>query len=542
MNSLIIISFAIVAFFLGYRFYARKIASIWQLDSNRATPAVVRNDGVDYVPAKNWFVLFGHHFASIAGAGPIIGPIIAVSLWGWGPALLWIIIGSIFIGGIHDFGSLITSVREDGSTIGDISEKSISKKAKIILSIFIWLALVLVVAVFAYFGANTFVKQPEVVLPSLGILPIALLVGLVLYKFNGNVVLITIFGLACLCVLIYLGKSNPIIISSHPQTTWIVILLIYCFFASIIPVNVLLQPRDYLSSFLLFAWIILSIIGIVVSHPKMNTPIFIANKSSLGYLWPMMFITVACGANSGFHSIVSSGTTSKQLANEHYAKRIGFGGMLVEGLMATIVVILVVGGLSLSEFNQHLTDETSPVHLFGIGFGNITSPILGGWGNFIALTILNIFILTTLDSATRITRYVSEELFRIKNRYLSTFVVVALSGLLALGKDSAQNPLWKKIWPVFGASNQLVAALALLVISCWLLSKKRQVLFSLIPAVFMIITSLAALGFQIINYWKNKEVTLIVISIILISTALYLIKEVFHIFKKSLKKDTLGNR
>jgi len=537
MNSLWILISAAVFFILGYRFYAKKIERIWQINPQRQTPASVKYDGLDYVPAQNWLVLFGHHFASIAGAGPIIGPAIGVCYWGWGPALIWILLGSVFIGGVHDFGAVITSVREEGATIGDIAARSISGRAKLILSIFTWLALILVIAVFAYLGAGTLVSQPEIVLPSFGIIPIAMGVGWALYRLKWNPLAVTVVGLGLLGVLLYYGNMLPLAFNNG-QTLWIVILLVYCFFASILPVNLLLQPRDYLSSFLLVIGIVMGVVGIFLSHPNMNSPAFVTHHSALGPLWPMMFITVACGAVSGFHSLVGSGTTSKQLANERHARRIGYGGMLMEGFLATIVIIAVVGGLSSAELTRHIADKTSPVDLFGLGFGNICASFLGPYGTFLALTILNVFILTTLDSATRITRYITEELFGFKNRFGATGLVVFLAGTLALGKDTSQNPLWQKIWPAFGASNQLVAALALLVISAWLLSKKRPTLYVLIPGIFMLLTSLAALVIQTQTYIKNKDFTLIVISVILFASALFLLKEAGQTyFRNRSKKD-----
>ncbi len=532
MNSLFILIGAAVFFITGYRIYSRKLEKIWQINPQRQTPATVKYDGLDYVPAQNWLVLFGHHFASIAGAGPIIGPAIGVCYWGWGPALLWILFGSLFIGGIHDFGALITSVREEGATIGDIAARSISGRAKIILLIFTWLALILVIAVFAYLGAGTLVSQPEIVLPSFGIIPVAMAVGLALYRLKWNPFVVTVLGLGALGLLIYYGNAVPFVLNSG-QTSWIVILLVYSFLASILPVNLLLQPRDYLSSFLLVIGILIGVVGIFVSHPAMNSPAFIQIHTDLGPLWPMMFITVACGAVSGFHSLVGSGTTSKQLANEQHAGRIGFGGMLMEGFLATIVIIAVVGGLTSAELTQHIADKTSPVDLFGLGFGHICSPFLGKYGTFVALTILNAFILTTLDSATRITRYITEELFGIKNRFLAAGMVILLAGWLALGKDSSQNPLWQKIWPAFGASNQLVAAMALLVISAWLLSKKRPTLYALIPALFMLVTSLAALVIQTLTYIQNKDFTLIIVSAILFVSVLYLLMESARVFWKN---------
>ncbi len=539
MNSVLILLGAVVFFILGYRFYASKVATIWQIDVNRPTPAVSQYDGVDYVPARNWLMLFGHHFASIAGAGPIIGPVIAVTLWGWVPALIWVVLGSIFLGGIHDFGSLMISVREDGATIGDIASSVISKRAKIILSIFIWLALILVIAVFAYFGAKTFVEQPKVVAPSLGIIPLAVMVGLGLYTLKWPPTVVTVCGLCVLSWLIFFGEQCPISLGDNGMTLWILVLLVYCYIASILPVNILLQPRDYLSSYLLIGGIVLAVSGIFVSHPDMASPAFISHTSPVGFIWPMMFITVACGANSGFHSLIASGTTSKQLPNEKYAKRIGFGGMLLEGFLAVIVIILITSGFTLDEFNAHVAAKTDPLNLYGLAFGNITSPILGEWGTFIALTILNVFILTTLDSATRITRYITEELLGIKNRFISTWIIIMAGGFLALSKDSAQTPLWQKIWPAFGASNQLVAALALLVISAWLLSKKRPTIYSLLPAVFMLLTSIAALVFQIMTYFKTKDYGLIVISGVLIISAAFLCSEIFLSFRKTLKNARL---
>ncbi len=533
MSSLTILGVSAVCFVLGYFFYARRVESLFGIDPQRETPAVTKRDGVDYVPAQNWLVLFGHHFASIAGAGPIIGPALAVTLWGWGPALVWIVVGSVFFGGIHDFGALIISAKEDGRSIGDIAEHTISRRAKIILSVFTWLALMLVISVFAYFGANTFMTQPEVVLPSFGIIPVAMLTGLGLYRSRLNPALVTVLGLLAFAALILLGGKFPFPWAVK-QPVWIAVLLIYCFFASIIPVNYLLQPRDYLSSFLLMGGIAAALSGILVSRPTMNAPAFIANASPVGYLWPMMFITIACGANSGFHSLVASGTTSKQLANERYAKRIGFGAMLMEGFLAVIVIIMVVGGFSLAEFNGHILAKTAPVTMYGEGFGNITSPFMGKWGTFFALTVLNVFILTTLDSATRITRYISEELFHIKNRFLSTGIVVLAGGWLALGKDSAQNPLWQKIWPAFGASNQLVAALALLVIACWLLAKGKDSRYALVPAVFMLVTSLTALVFLLIKNIRQQDVTLIVVSSALMVCAGFLAAEVFNMYRKRL--------
>src|SRR3989338_10082022 len=323
MNSLIIAVFAFLVFFLAYRFYGKKLESLWHIDPKRSTPAFSKFDSVDYIPAKNWLVLFGHHFSSIAGAGPIIGPVIAVMLWGWMPALVWVILGTIFIGGVHDFGSLITSIREGGSSVADIAGQVISKRAKVLFALFVWLALILVIAVFAYLCADTFVKEPRIVLPSLGLIPVALFIGFLLYKVKTNNTLATILGLVLLAALIFLGNTLPISFGQNSSILWMLVLLVYCFIASVISVHVLLQPRDYLSSFLLFAGVSFGYVGLALSNPRITQPAYLSWNPQEGSLWPLLCVTIACGAISGFHSLIASGTTSKQLANERFSRRIG---------------------------------------------------------------------------------------------------------------------------------------------------------------------------------------------------------------------------
>ena len=518
MNSLVIIIVAGILFWMGYRFYARRLERLWEV-SDRPTPAVRKYNGIDFVPAKNWLVLFGHHFASIAGAAPIIGPIIALSIWGWGAAVIWIVFGTIFLGAVHDFSSLMISVREEGSSITEIASSVISKRAKIFLAIFIWLTLILIIAVFVHLCAKTFVNEPRIVIPSLGLIPVSLLIGFLMYNLRLNTLLITLLGIGLLVGLIFLGNIYPIVLNGNGLLIWSFILIIYAYFASIIPVNILLQPRDYLSSFLLFAGLIIGYTGLIVYHPKINLPVYTSWSPKVGMLWPMVCVTVACGAISGFHSLVASGTTSKQLPSERMAKRIGYGGMVAEGLVA-LMAILVVGAGILNKDNliSGIT-ELGPIGVFGKGYGNITKGLLGGFGAFVAITILNAFILTTLDTATRIGRYLTEELFSIKNRFLSTFIVVFLSGVLALSGK------WTKIWPAFGVANQLVAALALLVITCWLLSKNKIIGFTLIPAIFMVATTTVALFIQILHYIKEKDYILLIVSIALIFLAVFMLKE-----------------
>ncbi len=527
MNTLTIAIGALILFGTAYFIYGRRLERNFGIDPKRLTPAHTRADRIDHMAVHHWTILFGHHFSSIAGAGPIIGPVIAVALWGWGPALLWILVGTVFLGGMHDFGSLIVSVRHDGRSIADAAGDLISKRAKIVFSLFVWLALILVIAVFTVISAKTFVVQPEIVLPSLGLIPVAILVGLALYRLKVNQIVVTLFGLGLLGALIFLGTLLPVNIPNQAMFIWIITLFVYAYFASITPVNILLQPRDYLSSFLLFGGLFLGYFGLIVSRPKINLPIFMAWDTAGGSLWPMLFVTIACGAISGFHSLIASGTTSKQLSTETDARKIGYGAMVAEGLLAVMAILVVVAGFSSQEALGNVLGNTGgPIGAFGQGFGEVTRPFMGGYGGNFAVLILNAFILTTLDTAVRIGRYLSTELFRIKNRHLATIFVIVLSAFLALSGK------WDRIWPIFGASNQLVAALALIVIAAWLLSQNKKYAFVRIPAIFMLATTMGALLFQLVKFLRDKDFILIMIDIILIFLALFMAFESKIVFLK----------
>ncbi|MDP8233673.1 MAG: carbon starvation protein A [Candidatus Saelkia tenebricola] len=536
MSSVWLFSIAVVCFYLGYRFYLRfLIKKIFPLDVTKITPALEINDGVDYVPAKNWIMLFGHHFASIAGAAPIIGPVIAFSAWGWGVSLVWIVLGSIFIGGVHDFSSLYVSMRSRGCSISEVGKFAVSKKTKYLFSIFILLALILIIAVFLYFCANTFVHKPEIVLPSLGLIPVAILVGCMLYILNFNVFFATGFGLLSMVLLIYFGDIFPIgFIGEKAQNYWIIILMFYCFFASIMPVNILLQPRDYLSSFILFAGIVCAVLGIFITRPKIIAPVFLTFKGEIGLIWPMLFVTIACGAISGFHSLVASGTTSKQISSEAYAPRIGYGSMLLEGVLA-VIALISVSVLAMDVFKERLA-SSGPVGCFEKGYGFITLPLLGGYGESFAVLILNAFILTTLDTATRISRYIMSEIFHFKGRIFPAVFPVILASLLALSGK------WRDIWVIFGASNQLIAALSLIVVSGWLLKKKRQIRFTFIPAIFMLLTTISAIIYKLNHFLKAGNIILSIVSIVLILLGVSIIWEARFIFgnKKSLIGEKFG--
>jgi len=505
MSTVVFIG-VLVTFILGYKIYGGYLSKLLEINKDNPTPAIVKYDGSDFVPAKNWMILFGHHFASIAGAGPIVGPVLAYMSWGWLGTLLWIVLGTIFMGGIHDFLSLVISVREGGQTIGNISKEYISLRASKVFLGFLWFALVIVIAVFASLCAKSFISQPEVVLPSLGLIPVAIFVGILIYNLRVNTAFSTLIGLILLFLLVLGGELFKVKLNlANPYLFWIIVLFLYAFFASILPVNILLQPRDYISSFLLFFGIGVSLIGLFIRPFPIRGAVLFKYSSSLGPLFPVMFITVACGAISGFHSLVSSGTTSKQISSELHAKRIGLGAMVLEGVLATIALFSVA-------FVLKNPPNASPMELFSLGFSKIAY-FLGDYGKVVALVILNAFILTTLDSATRITRFITQELGGIKNKWVATTIVILTGGYLGLTGQ------WQILWPIFGASNQLVAALALIVISAWLISKKKNFKVAVIPAIIMLTITTVALALSMVKFFTQGNWLLFGISLALLFMA-----------------------
>ncbi|MDP8216943.1 MAG: carbon starvation protein A [Candidatus Kaelpia imicola] len=524
MSGLALLLFSVAAFILGYLFYLKFLLKrAFPISLDTPTPAVELNDGFDYVPARNWLMLFGHHFASIAGAAPIIGPVIALSLWGWAPAIIWIVLGSIFLGGIHDFSSLYVSMKSKGGSMAEVSKIAVSSKTKNLFSVFILLTLILVIGVFLYFCADTLMNKPEVIIPSFGLIPVAVLVGIMLYRFNMNIFFSTLLGLLLLGALIYFGDKMSFAVPIGNEG-WIIILICYCFIASVIPVNILLQPRDYLSTYLLFAGIIFGVLGIFITRPVIEAPAFTAFNTESGFLWPMLFVTVACGAISGFHSLVAAGTTSKQISSERYAPRIGYGAMLLEGLLA-VIALVSVASLSGDTFSK-LFKSSGAINCFGHGYGNIVFPFLGSYGAAFAILILNTFILTTLDTATRISRYVMTEVFNLKSKLIATLIPVILAGLLAISGS------WRAIWVIFGAGNQLIAALSLIVVSGWLIKRERPIKYTFIPAIFMLTTAVFAILYKLNQFVKDRNIVLSIISVMLILLGISVSWEARFIFKR----------
>jgi len=447
-------------------------------------------DGVDYLPARAP-VLLGHHFASIAGASPIIGPVIAAT-FGWIPVYLWIIIGGVFIGAVHDFISLIASVRHQGKSIGEVIEERTGLIGKRLFLIFSWSTLILVIAAFTIIVAKTLHSTPEAGTASILFIVLAVFFGFGIYRRDIPLGVATIFGLILLAICIYLGIQFPIQLS---VTIWTYILIGYIVVASVVPVWILLQPRDYLNSFLLYVLIIGALAGIFILHPDIKFSGYTSFNQNIGYLFPILFVTVACGAISGFHSLVSSGTTAKQLNKESDARIVGYGGMLIESLLSVIAITTVI----ILTKESYLDLKSNPVGLFSEGVANFFSGfgIPHRIGVIFTSLAVSAFALTSLDTATRLGRYAFQEFFTNRNnakksvlssnRYIATIFTVAVASVLALSGK------WEIIWPLFGAANQLLAALALLAGTMWLASKNIKSWFTIIPMIFMFVITLTAL-------------------------------------------------
>ena len=527
MNGLVLLIIGLAVLLCGYIFYGRWLCKQWGVgENNEATPAHTMEDGVDYVPAKAP-ILMGHHFSSIAGAGPITGPISAAGLgFGWLACTLWILIGGIFFGGVHDFGALFASVRHGGKSIGEIISANMSLRAKRLFIIFSYLTLILVVAAFASIVAGTFgatyvdgvldqaasTANAQVAMVSLLFIVIAIIFGYFVYRRGVSVGIASVVGVFAIAAIILIGLNfHPIYLST---TAWMWICGAYILVASVTPVWILLQPRDYLSSFLLYAMMLLALIGVVGAHPSLDMPAFTGfvdtvapTGSSLGYMFPALFVTIACGAISGFHSLVGSGTTAKQLNNEKDAQPIAYGGMLIECVLALVSLCAVA-----YVWERYKTGEVvTPTVVFATGLSEMLGKVFGAGAINVTYTLMvlavSVFCLTSLDTATRLARYMFQE-FWLKpgekvsdptvtgarkvlcNPYVSTAITVVLG--IALGMTG-----YAKIWPLFGAANQLLAGLGLLAVAAWLGKMGRNNKMFIFPMIFMILVTLTSLVFTI---------------------------------------------
>lgn len=523
----------------AYFTYGKFISNKFQIGNEKPTPAHTHADGVDYIPS-NKLVVLGHHFASIAGAGPIVGPIIAVT-FGWIPAVIWILIGGIFFGAVHDLGSMVASLRHKGKSIGVIIEQYIGRSGKRLFLIFSFSTLILIIAVFADIIAKTFVKNPGVASTSALFIVLAVVFGFFNRKLaakKSSFAWLSVIGVALMYYFVILGHNIPFELN---YVFWVGLLLAYAFVASVTPMSVLLQPRDYLSSFLLYGLILLALVGVIVANPevKMDRNI-IFESEDIGYLFPVLFITVACGAISGFHSLVASGTTSKQINKETDARVIGYGGMLIESFLAILSVCAVMV-ISRTDYMSSLSTD-GPVNMFADGMGFVISS-LGIQEdlavNFVALTI-SAFALTTLDTCTRLARFTFQEFFEesesktihrlSQNRFLSTTVVVILSSLFLLSGE------FTTLWPIFGSANQLLAALALLAISVWMIKSGKKAGFLLVPMFFMFVVTLSSLFVLAFQNFEKGIYSIAIIAALLFALAIVLLFLAKKCFQKEYQK------
>jgi len=505
MSLFLIALIACALFAAGYTFYGRLLASWFGLSAARPTPACVKNDGVDYVPANAPFLL-GQHFSAIAAAGPIVGPILAALAFGWLPTLLWIVGGAIFFGAVHDFSSLVGSVRHDARSIVEIVREQLGPTAHWLFMGFVWLSLIYVIIAFTDLTSASFVEATDgaaVASSSSWYLVIGLLMGLCLYRWRMPLWLATATFLPLVGVAIWSGRfaplTLPIVAGIRPQLLWNAIILIYCFVASVLPMWLLLQPRGYLGGFFLYVALAAGILGLFLGGDPVRYPAFLGWTSSQGFpLFPMLFVTVACGACSGFHGIVSSGTTSKQIREEPDCRLVGYGGMLLEGLVAVIalstVMLLAPGDPSIHQ---------SPDRIYANGLSHFVERfgVNREFARSFALLAFATFIYDTLDVATRLGRYVFQELTGWQGRIgsisatLCTLALPAVCVSLTVNDASGHVvPAWKIFWTIFGTSNQLLAALTLLTITVWLKRNQRPWLVAAVPAGFMLVMTLWSLG------------------------------------------------
>ncbi len=508
MTAILIILAAIIALVAGYIFYGSWLAKQWGIDPKKPTPAVEVNDGVDYVAAKP-AVLMGHHFSSIAGAGPINGPIQA-AVFGWVPVFLWCIIGGIFVGGLHDYGAMFASVRNGGKSVGEIIKTSMGDRAKKLFIVFALLVLILVIASFVNVVAGTFYSENPVgittnpngnettAMVSVLFIVMAVIYGMLTTRFGMDTKTATVIGLVMIVAGIVFGLNVGLVLG---RTAWILLIALYITVASLAPVWILLQPRDYLSSFLLYAMMIVAVVGIFLSAFNGNCEFSIPAFSGESDMFPTLFITVACGACSGFHSLIASGTSSKQLANEKDAKPIGYGSMLIESALAIIALIAV--GMVFDNYMSRVYGSPSAAFAAGIAtmFGTETSQVYGVIYAMLTLAV-SVFALTSLDSGTRLSRFMFSELFLKKGeeswkdatgiRKFLTHPLVGTVIMVSIGSVLGFLQL-SQIWGLFGAANQLLAGIALMAVAAWLgnVGKNNKMFF--VPMAFMLIATLTSL-------------------------------------------------
>lgn len=608
MTTFLIAVASFVGFIVAYHTYGRWIArKIFQLDPEADVPSRQLEDGMDYVPSRK-SIVFGHHFTSIAGTGPIVGPAIAV-FWGWLPALLWVVLGSIFVGAVHDFGALVVSLRNRGQTVGEVAGRLISPRTKILFLVALFFALTVVLAIFGLVIAVIFKNYPGSVLAVWVSLPIAVVFGVLMRRGSNQLVPMSIISLILIYLAVYVGAYHfPISLAGmelfgfeikNDIVAWTIILLVYCAIASVLPVWLLLQPRDYVNSHQLFVALGLLFAGLMIASLTGKADLLASTPAVTQELpdntppiWPFLFITIACGAISGFHCLVSSGTSSKQLACETDAQAIGYGSMLLEGALAVVVILACCAGVGMGKFEtqnvaradgkeqtvyQPVLDESSQP-LTGLaawratyqlgegrswsdfGLGPKVGAFVDGGANFLSAVgiplqmgigiiaaLVACFAATTLDSATRLQRYVIQELggtvklAPLQNKYVATLLAVVLGGAIAMIPSSAGGKMGTGgllLWPLFGATNQLLAGLAFMVTTFYLWRRKRPIWFIVLPMIFMIV--LPAWGLIVLLFdnsngwaWQGDKLLLTGVGIVTLFLQVWMVVEAIIMWPKA---------
>ncbi len=568
MEALLIMVVSFIGYIIAYKLYGKYIGSrIFMLSNKNKVPAEEFEDGKDFVPTKKG-IIFGHHYTSIAGTGPIVGPAIGI-IWGWVPALIWVFVGSIVMGAVHDLGALVLSLRNKGQSISEVTKKYVNPRARTLFFFLVLLALWIVIAIFGWVIAVIFKEYPQAVFPVWCEIPIAMLLGYLIYKKKKNTALYTLFAVVAMYITVVLGHYIPITMpfvgELGPVAIWSIILFIYCFFASILPVTTLLQPRDYINAWQLFiamGLIILGVIGSTIAGKlTIVAPAVQLAPEGAPSMWPFLFITIACGAVSGFHGLVSSGTTVKQVSKEKDALAVGYGSMLLESFLAVLVIIAVAAGIGIAyklqsgeiktgidAWNAHYSSWgaagglSTKISAFVLGAANMIAVI--GIPIKIAIIIMGVFVAsfagTTLDTATRIQRYVVQELaanYKIKlfkGKIAATLFAVITAAFLAfssgvLGKTSGMGAI--KLWPLFGAVNQTLAGLTLLTITLYLKKKGGfKYLISGIPCILMVFMTTWALVLNESIFINAKNILLSIVNAVILIIVIWIIIEGVRIF------------
>lgn len=559
MDAILIMIIAFVGYLLAYKLYGKFVGQkIFNLSNANKTPSHEYEDGKDYVPTRKG-IIFGHHFTSIAGTGPIVGPAIGI-IWGWLPALIWVLVGTIVMGAVHDFGALVLSMRNQGKSISEITSKYINDRTRTIFFLIVLLELWIVIAIFGLVIAIIFSMYPQAVFPVWCEIPIAIFLGLAIYKRGAKVGTATFIAVLAMYVTVVIGHFMPLAmpaIGGMPATgVWSIILLIYAFIASSLPVTTLLQPRDYINAWQLLVAMILLVVGVLASgfSGKLHivAPAVQATPEAAPSMWPFLFITIACGAISGFHSLVSSGTSAKQVDREEDAIMVGYGSMIMEGVLASLVIIAVAAGIGIAyttsdgavltgvaAWNTHYASWTaaaglgSKVAAFVVGGANMVATV--GIPKEIAIVVMGVFVAsfagTTLDTATRLQRYVVQELASdikvgfLQNKYAATAFAVITAGILAFA-TGADGTGALKLWPLFGAVNQTLAGLALVTITLYLKRKGgAKYLVAGIPCLFMVVMTLWGLIMNERNFINAGNGLLYVVNAIVIVITVWMVIE-----------------